>query len=206
MNYSQITSAIKTRLNRGSSLDSEIPDWIAFAESQINAELNHNKYFQTVTSTLTAGTDSIAYPSALEIMSVSIEYSGVIEPVFLSSGLPPNDADAAYPNACVVEADIIRFNCVADQNYTIYVQCYGQLDIASTTTNWLGDEVPNAYIYGALMHSAVNTKSDPTQYAGFFESAIATAKRLNKKRSGVSQSTLVTDVPSSLNTFNIITG
>jgi hypothetical protein len=198
MNYTQIQSKISNILKRGTSLDADIPDWIAFTESQIEAELRDCSSLQTATATLATGTSYIAMPTLLEIVDVFITIGDefcALQPVAV---LPPSDTNQTQPKYWTSDSSGIRFDCTPDQDYAVTIQLFGQLDIATTTTNWVSDNVPDAYIYGALVHSTVKTQSDPSMYVSMFDAAINKAKRLNAKRKGQSSMTMMTDVPKSV--------
>jgi hypothetical protein len=210
MNYTQIKTEISNILKRGTSLDSDIPNWITYAESQIESDLRLSNSLQTVTATLTSNTDYVAFPStALEVIDVFVSISGVLYPLSAQPILQPSGTNyPSQPSFWMVDSTGIRFDCKADQNYTISIQVYGGLDIATTTTNWIGDNIPDVYIYGALVHSAVKTEADNSRYASMFDLAMTKAKRLNAKRQGYSSVKLRTDVPDGMyanNGYNIFT-
>lgn len=199
MNYSSIQAKISDILKRGTSLDADIPDWITFTESQIESELRDCSTLQSVTSSLTSGSSYIAFPTSLEIVDVYLNINGDMQPLNAIAVLPPADTiTTAQPQYWTSDLSGIRFDCKADQAYSVVVQLYGSLDIASTSTNWVSDNVPDAYIYGALVHSTAKTQSDPSMYASLFDSAIIKLKRLNAKRKGQSSMIMMTDVPKSV--------
>jgi hypothetical protein len=208
MNYAAIQAKISNILKRGTSLDADIPDWIAFAESQIESELRDCSSIQSTTITLTAGTSYIAMPTLLEVVDVFINIGGTLTPLNPIAILPPVDTNQSRPQFYMVDISGIRFDSIADQNYSIVVQLYGQLDIATTSTNWVSDNIPDAYIYGALVHSTVKTQSDPSMYSSMFDVAISKAKRLNAKRKAQSSMIMRTDIPPSVQSsgYNIFTG
>jgi hypothetical protein len=207
MNYASIQSKISNILKRGTSLDADIPDWIAFTESQIESELRDCSSMQSTIVTLTSGANFIAMPTLLEVIDVYITIGD--QPVSLSAiaVLPPNNTDPSIPQFWTSDINGIRFDTIADQDYDVTIQLYGQLDIA-VSENWVSDNVPDAYIYGALVHSTVKTQADPSMYSSMFDVAISKAKRLNAKRKGQSSMTVRTDVPPSVqySGYNIYTG
>lgn len=203
MNYTEIQDQIRSILNRGTSLDSEIPIWIGYAESQIKSELRLVATYQTITSTLLAGDDSIAYPSMLEPDALTYDLSDYVEPIFPVAYLPPSDDATCAPEFWATDGVTIRFDSKADQDYTISIQGYGGLDIANTQ-NWIATEAPDCYIYGALMYSVPKTKQD-NGYSNFFDLALKKARRLSNKRRGLNNAVLRTDIGGG-NTFNIHKG
>jgi hypothetical protein len=208
MNYTQIQTKISTLLKRGTSLDAEIPDWITYAEAEIESALRDVASFQTLSGTLTSGTDTVALVSTvLEPKAVYLTIGGEQVEVAYQVFLPPNGTATGQPGYWTVEGSNIRFDTLADQTYTVSISCYGGLDIASAD-NWVGDNVPNAYIYGALMHSTAMTGADSGLYSGFYQLAIDSAKTLNAKRRGINSAILRTDIPCSVygSSFDIIRG
>lgn len=210
MNYTQLQSEISNILKRGTSLDSDIPNWISYAESQIEAELRLSNSLETVSATLTSGTDYVVFPTgALEVIDVFVSIGGFLNPLSAEPILQPSGTTSpAMPSFWMVDATGIRFDCLADQDYTLSIQTYGGLSIATTITNWIGDNIPDAYVYGALVHSTVKTEADSSVYASMFDLALAKARRLNAKRQGYSSVKLRTDVPQGMyanNGYNIFT-
>jgi hypothetical protein len=205
MNYTDLQTEISSILNRGTSLDADIPRWIQAAESLIKSELRDSKSIQFVTDSLSSGTDSITLSSSLlEINSVYLEIGGEYEEVPIVSELPPTDATTGIPSFCTIEGASLRFDVKADQTYPAKYQIYAELDIATTSTNWVSDEVPECYIYGALFYSTAKTKVDTGRYTPFYDIAINTAKRLARKRRGDIK--LRTDIPSDYGTFDVVRG
>lgn len=204
MDYTDIQDQIRSILKRGTSHDTDIPIWITLAESDIKAEISDCASLETVSGTLVAGDDTIAYPAGLELVRIDIDFTSYTTEIPILSELPPSDDVRVQPSFAVVYGDTIRFDTKADQNYTIKMQVYGEPDIASTTTNWIGDKAPAVYIYGALIHSTAKTKNSSSLYVGIYESAIRAAKLINRKRRG--QSLLRLDDMMGSSSFNIISG
>lgn len=194
MNYTQIQDQIRSILKRGTSLDSDIPTWITLAESQIKADVRYSQSLSDVSLTLTAGQSTATYPAGLELRDLSIDFGTYRTPISIVSSLPTPDTTTGQPRFATVYGDTLLFDVVADQNYTITAQMYGEPDIATTTTNWIGDAAPDAYIYGALMHSTVKTEADPTMYSAMFDAAISKLKRINAKRNGYTAQVMRVDL------------
>ena len=205
MNYTEIQDQIRSILKRGTSLDSDIPTWITLAESDIKAEISDCASLETITLTLLAGQDTVTYPAGLELVRLDIDFTEYTEPLQIVATLPPSDDDLLEPSFVMADGDNLRFDTKADQNYTIKAQMYGEPDIASTTTNWLSDKVPAAYIYGALLHSTVKTQADASMYSAMYASAINSAKLINRKRRGSTKLRL-DDMCFNSGLFNIATG
>jgi hypothetical protein len=208
MNYAAIQAKISNILKRGTSLDADIPDWIAFTESQIESELRDCSTIQSVTSSFVSGANAVSMPTSLEIVDVFLNIGGTLTPLIPIAMLPPANTPPQQPQYWMADITGIRFDSIADQNYSIVVQLYGQLDIATTSTNWVSDNVPDAYVYGALVHSTVKTQADPSMYSSMFDVAINKAKRLNAKRKAQSSMIMRTDIPPSVqsSSYNIFTG
>lgn len=194
MNYTEIQAQIRSILNRGTSLDTDIPIWIGFAESQIKAELRHTESLSTVPLTLASGDDTVAYPSGLELKQIEIDTGeSYFEPLAIVASVDVSDPVQTRPRAVMASGDYLRFDSRADKDYALRAQMFGDIDISSTTTNWIGDTCPDAYIYGALMHSTVKTKADGSAYLQMFDAVISKLKVINAKRSGFSQQVLRMD-------------
>lgn len=194
MNYTEIQAQVRSILKRGTSLDADIPVWIGFAESQLKAELRNTESLSTVSLTLLSGGDTVAIPTGLELKHLEIDTGeSFYEPLAIVASLDMSDPTASRPGAAMVYGNYLRFNSKADQDYSIRAQMYGDIDIATTTTNWIGDTCPDAYIYGALVHSTVKTQADNARYVMMFDAALLKLKAINAKRSGFAQQKLRTD-------------
>lgn len=182
-NYSGLKASVAAALNR-SDLTSYIPDWITMAEADLNAQVRHWRAVKRATASLSGqfltlptdwlegrnlqiSTDPLTVPQFAgiqEIDELRARYSGPGKPIWFA-----------------IHGSYLEFVPVPDSTYTVEMTYYAKLDTMSddTDTNWLLNNYPQAYLYGALIHSAPFLRDDervPT-WRGFYEDAVAKINR-----------------------------
>lgn len=159
--YAQLQTSIADWLHR-SDLVSVIPDFIALAETKLNADIDSRG--QEVRTSLTANIidNRVALPTdMLEMRRLTITST---TPYRVLEYKSPEQlyADNNYvttsmePDSFAVIGSNIELNCIPDAAYTlelIYRQKLTALS-NSSTTNWLLTGYPNAYLFGSLIQSA----------------------------------------------------
>ena len=174
-NYSDLKAKIASNMDR-SDLTSDIPDFIALAEADINVALNVFGMESRAYATMTAGSDYLTLPSdhrstrRLQIVSGGIDY--MLEQVDPSYIAGKDDGGTGMPKVYSILADQIQFWPTPDSDYRVE-QTYEQSLPAlsdSNTTNWLLTDYPNIYLYGSLYHACVFIFDDKRagQFAALF--------------------------------------
>ena len=164
--YTELKTSIGNWLNRD-DLTSVIPDFIALAESGINRDLRHYKmvgrvdatldsrYVQVPTDWLESVRFSITSGDTYKIEMVSrddmIEYR---QKTMDTAGRP-----RFYANI----GDTIEVFPTPDAEYDMQLLYYKKIPAlsGSNSANWLLEDAPDIYLYGALIHSAPYLQDDP---------------------------------------------
>lgn len=175
--YSALQSAIASTLNR-TDLTAVIPDWIALAEAQMRRTVRH--WRQEVKATLTADARFEPIPDDW-LETVRLHDPVTANRLELVSYAELQDMRAASlvagkPTKYAHVAGQFEFYPEPDGEYAlelIYRQEIPALSV-SNTSNWVLQYFPDAYLYGALIHSAPYLAEDARvqTWAALFTSAV----------------------------------
>lgn len=158
--YSALQTSIAGYLNRG-DLTSVIPDFITLAEAEMRRRLRTRRATGRSDATLT--TEYIAVPTdfggpiAVVLTStdpkVRLEFADIARMLEVQQG---NFSGTGQPRWYSVVGEELQFLPVPDGSYTIEMTYWKGLAAlsASNTSNWMLTDNPDAYLYGALLHSA----------------------------------------------------
>lgn len=178
-NYTELQAAVADQLDR-TDLTSQIPDFIKLAEAQMNRVVRHWRMQDRVTASV--DTQYTALPSnfaeAIRMVVTTGNYS-VLELVgnMELSRLRANVADATgRPQFYAINDQAIEVFPTPDAVYTTELVYYETIDpLANTGTNWLLTYYPDAYLYGACLHSAPYLQEDARMqtWGALYEAAIS---------------------------------
>jgi hypothetical protein len=190
-----LEAAITATLDRD-DLASTVPAWIRLAEAVLNRLLDD----QEMHACVTAETDKLrtALPTdwvqtdRIEVVSTSPTVPLVYcEPHALAhyraTSVPGIPAYYSYIGRN------IEFNCEPEGIISVKIDYKRKLALADTPTskNWLLTSHPDAYLYGALVHSAPYLKNDPRlQTWGSMSSSVIEQINARHERAKVSGSRL----------------
>lgn len=210
--YSELQTAVASWLHR-TDLTSQVVDFIALAEDELNSQLRLRMMEVDETLTLTAGQNTVALPSRyLEPIFLELVFAGGRDNERLVFQSP--DQMAVFDNATVaqepeywtINGSNIEFPEPADQNYTLRFRMLKRLDIAADTTNNLLSNWRGLYLYGACLQAApyiVNDARIPTwklMYDNLFKKVQAKEGRRNIRAN------LITEVGINRHRSNIFRG
>lgn len=158
-NYSDLLSAVAAWLNRGSDLDSRIPDFIKLAEAEFNRKLRTIE--MEARSTLTLTSDSHALPADfLGARSVAIENTRL-------EYVPPSEAfddtsTGGYPTRYTIADGSIFFR-PAPSSGDVELAYYASIPAltVSNTTNWLMTRWPDLYLFATCAQAEFYVWNDP---------------------------------------------
>jgi len=200
--YTELKSDIADWINRD-DLTARIPDFIRLAEAEFNDELRHWRMEKRAETTLDGR--FIALPTDWqETTRFRLNVAGKSKLEFISLDEMEDKREKANDSAGTPEyftynAGQIELFPTPDGSYSATLGYYAQIDnlSASTATNWLLDNYPNVYLYGALTHTAPFLKEDERiqVWAAMYQAA---TNRLNKgsKRATTSASGLKMNIKS----------
>ena len=185
--YSELQSSIANWLNRNgdTSLLSVIPDFIALAEADINRKLRHYKMIERVDAVL----DSryVQVPNNwLETVRFNITASTTVKLDFIGPEdmleKRQNNSDTAGISRYYTQmGEAIEVFQTPAAEYPMQLAYYAQIPSLSdsVTFNWLLQDQPDVYLYGALMQSAPYLLDDArTQtWAGLYQNGLASLQK-----------------------------
>ena len=188
--YSELKTAISDWLHR-TDLTAKIPDFISLAESKINRNLSLPSGEVDAPLVMVPGSRYVALtsdfntPIALWIETYLPRRKLI---PMIASELPVNTALSSAPQYWAVDGSNLAFDCLADQAYTLtlrYAKNYQLSDIV--TTNYILQNYPDIYLYGALLQSTQYTgdMTNVQTYSTMFEAAMSEASRDQNRQKGI---------------------
>ena len=186
--YDELKDSIADFLNRD-DLTSVIPDFIALAEADMNRGLRH--WRQEKRSTAEIDTQYSAIPADfMEAIRFYIT-SNDTSPLELISQSEMVDRryrsgdTSGKPAYYAVTAGEIEVYPTPDGTYDAELYYYSRITAlsASNTSNWVLEYFPDAYLYGALVHSAPYLKDDERAqvWASLYANAISAINAESEK-------------------------
>lgn len=176
--YAELQTSIGAFLNRD-DMASIAPDLIRLAEASLQRDVRHWRMEKQATLTADGRYEDLP-EDFLEIIRVSVD--GTEEPLRpisvwdMQHRRARRDDVSGKPLEYAIEAGQFEFHPTPDDDYTInlyYIRTLPSLS-DSNTTNWLLDLAPDAYLYGALAHSAPYLQEDErvATWGGLYEQAV----------------------------------
>ena len=185
--YSELKTAVANWLNRD-DLTSVIPDFIALTEADMDRKIRHWRMEERSTADIDARYTQL--PSGfMEAVRFHLDFDerpiDLVTPVFMQKQRQSNSDTSGRPLYYSIIAGQIEVWPTPDSAYTGELYYYARttpLD-DSNTTNWILDYFPDAYLYGALVHSAPYLVEDQrTQvWASLYQNAIDGINANNEK-------------------------
>jgi len=157
--YTALLASVADWLNR-SDLTAVIPDFVTLAESDIKRRVRRT----SVTDQIDVDDEFVDPPSDMaELRSLSLVTGSptrdlplrVCTPEMLAETKARYAGVAGRPTDVAIIAKQLQFAPAPDQTYTANIFYFQSLDPLSTTTptNDVLDEMPDVYLFGALMHA-----------------------------------------------------
>lgn len=164
--YATLKSTIADFLLR-SDLDAAIPTFIRLAETRIDRELRHWRQEKRSVAQLDTQYSAIPADFLRPIrLQITDAPTGEVAPISTAQMLQlrgDRDDLVGRPTNYVLTAGSLELYPTPDKTYNASLVYYGRVAALSdsNTTNWLLTEAPDAYLYGALIHTAPYLKEDP---------------------------------------------
>jgi len=188
--YAELQTSIAEFLNRD-DLTAKIPDFITLAEAQMNAELRHWRMEKRATASLdsqyTAVPLDFIQPVRFSIIGSQISSLSQTDSKTITDLRAANSNALGRPTEYTIIDGSIEVFPTPDTTYTLELLYYENLDALNNgnTSNWVLQYYPNAYLYGALLHSAPYLMEDQriNTWAQFYQKAIddINAEAVNSK-------------------------
>lgn len=163
LDYDTLRSTVGDYLDR-SDLDSVLPTFIQLTEAKLKRKLRHWKMEKRATASTTAGQRTIPLPTDfIEMRHLKLN----TDPVTVLEYLVPahinyNATLSGVPSWYTVIGDEIHFESTPDSTYEVEMYYYAFDALSeSNTSNWLLEEHPDIYIYGALLEAESFLMNDP---------------------------------------------
>jgi hypothetical protein len=174
--YVNLKLAVASALHRA-DLTSSIPDFITLCEDRLNKRLRVRGMESRVTASVT--TEYVTLPTGFLSMKnfqlnttprTPLNYA---TPDYLDFRYPDNTVTGT-PKVYTFVGGQIELAPVPDTTYTLELDFYKKLDIATDSTNWVLSNAPRAYYYGSLMEAALFMKDEKraANWAQYFEKAL----------------------------------
>jgi hypothetical protein len=185
--YSELKTAVANWLNRD-DLTSVIPDFIALTEADMDRKIRHWRMEQRSTADIDARYTQLpsGFMEAVRFhLDVDERPIDLVTPVFMQKQRQSNSDTSGRPLYYSIIAGQIEVWPTPDSAYTGELYYYARttpLD-DSNTSNWILNYFPDAYLYGALTHSAPYLVDDQrTQvWASLYQNAIDGINSNNEK-------------------------
>ena len=178
-NYTELQSTIADFLNRD-DLTAVIPTFITLAEAEFNRRLRHwrmeNRASAEVDSQYSAIPADFLEPIRLHLETSNYRTLELISQSDMQSMRMRNLDTSGEPEYYALTQGEIELYPTPDATYDLEMNYYARIPAlsGSNATNWLLTYFPDAYLYGALAHSAPYLGEDARMatWAVFLQSAI----------------------------------
>jgi|TARA_R100000005_G_C4941099_1_gene165570 hypothetical protein len=179
MTYSELKTRIASYLNR-SDLTSELDGFIDQTEAELNRRLRAADMVKRATAT--AELQYLSLPTDwLEVINVEIT-SNDFKPVLQQSiesldvHRAANDNITGQPIFYAIVDNTMEFSPKPDKEYTLQLTYYEKIAALSdsNTSNFVSNNHPDVYLYGALKHASLFLMEDDraARFSALFEKAL----------------------------------
>ena len=196
-NYTNLQTSLADFLNRD-DLTAVIPDFITLAEANFNRDIRHWKMEARTSGGQPAGQEYMVIPAdwletiRMHVVDTSVTPNTSSNPITMISRdqmadirYKNNDNAGKNPFAYTHADGQFQLYPTPPQNVDIELLYYQKIPAlsATTTTNWLLDEAPDVYLYGALLHSAPYLQEDAriAAWAQLYSAAVANLNRVSEQ-------------------------
>ena len=178
-NYTELQSTIADFLNRD-DLTAVIPTFITLAEAEFNRRLRHwrmeNRASAEVDSQYSAIPADFLEPIRLHLETSNYRTLELMSQADMQSMRMRNSDTSGEPSYYALTQGEIELYPTPDATYNLEMNYYARIPAlsGSNATNWLLTYFPDAYLYGALAHSAPYLGEDARMatWAALLQSAI----------------------------------
>ena len=177
--YDELKSSIADFLNRD-DLTSVIPDFITLAETGMNREVRHWRMEKRANANLdtqyTALPNDFLEPIRMSLTTADTNTLEMVNAFQISNLRAQNLNTSGRPvNFAILDGSIEVFP-TPDAVYSLEMLYYEKIDTLNSgnTSNWILSNFPDAYLYGALVHSAPYLAEDArtNTWAALYQKAI----------------------------------
>jgi hypothetical protein len=161
--YANLQTAIADFLNRD-DLTATIPDFITLAEAQMQRDIEHWRMEKrsevALTDRYTALPDDFVKPLRLYVVGANRALTPITQSEMQDKRYSNADAAGTECFYSITAGEIEIFPSPSSGTLELYYVSKIPVLSDANTTNWLLDEAPGVYLYGALSQSAPYLKDD----------------------------------------------
>ena len=166
--HTELKTAVKNWLNRGTELDSYLDDLVLFGEKRIYRKLRVRAMETALSVTISSGVAAIpsdyvelkyAYLSTTPVTKLNMKEAG-----WIIEAYPTRSADG-LPKFFAQDGSNFIFGPYPDSGYTLSGTYYKRLDPLASTTNAIFTTHPDLYLFAALAESAIFLKASDQRLA-----------------------------------------
>lgn len=207
--YSELRDAVARWLKRADAI-ALIPDFISLAEGRMQADLTTMRaLWQRSQATLDAGAAFISTPDDLMTpISVALVKSSEVKrlPILAATSVRNDTTTTGEPSCCAFVGEQIVFSPPTTSAQTVELIYQRRIPALSDSvaSNWLIEQSPNLYLYGALIESVSFTR-DTEALAMWSQQYEAALERL-RNVGWVGPQQLLSDIPHWGSTYDISRG
>ena len=157
-NYTELKTSIENWLNRDDLTD-RIPEFITLAEAQFNRELRVRGMEGRYTANTVAGQRNYALTGGyIQMRNFQINDDPIVALEYVTPEIHDRvwgSSKTGLPRMYTLVANEILLGPIPDSVMTMEMDFYKAFDSLSSTTatNWVLDNAPDLYLYGALLNA-----------------------------------------------------
>ena len=204
-NYTTLQTAIANWLHRN-DLTAVIPDFIKIAESRINRLFSSRGTELESVLTAVEGSELVNLPTDFgSPIALWLESFVPRKELYLKSPSELNYAPIrSYPTFYAIKSTQIQFDCIAGGAYPLRLRYVQSIDLATTDTNYILENYPDIYLFGALVEAAIYIR-DMEQMQIWQQKLETAMSEAQSSENTVKNTQLVTEIGGN-SRFNINTG
>lgn len=188
MTYSELKTNIANYLNR-SDLTSQMDMFIDNVEGEINRRVRRKEMIKRATATADAQYLSLPtdWLEAINVEITSNNFSPILQQSIESLDIYRKSINnkTGQPVYFAFVDDTMELAPTPDASYTLQLTYYGKIDALSdsNTSNFLSNNHPDVYLYGALKHASIYLMEDErvAMFSQLFEKALEELKMEQEK-------------------------
>ena len=187
-NDTELVAQVKAFLHRGDDItDDQVYDWIRLTELAVNRKVDLRDAEAESAVAFTSGDPAYTFPATWKgIRSVAIAQQGFFKNLKMISAQNAETqklwtADAGDPTYCYINGQNIHVIPTVKSDTDAKILHVGaDIDLRTTNTNWLLQQAPDCYLYGALTHSAGFIGEDERiqTWNAFFSDALESVEKV----------------------------
>jgi hypothetical protein len=190
MTYSELKTNIANYLNR-SDLTDQMDMFIDNVEGEVNRRVRRKEMIKRATATADAQYLSLPndWLEAINVEITSNNFSPILQQSIESLDIYRKSINnkTGQPVYFAFVDDTMELAPTPDASYTLQLTYYGKIDALSdsNTSNFLSNNHPDVYLYGALKHASIYLMEDErvAMFSQLFEKALEKGSLMQRRRS-----------------------